>query len=107
MVKGLTYDSLRAANSASTHGVFLVRFCWGIEQPRNHAHASILDFRGLRVLLVIDEVLRQSLGHELLDLFLLDRYVSSAIYVSNPRQRNHGHMAKFAIRGKESIPCTL
>jgi len=63
------HDSFRGANAGCAHGILiLVSRLWAVVEACNHVDTSVLDFGGLRVLLVVDEVFGQGLLHELLRL---------------------------------------
>lgn len=46
----------------------------GVEQSGDHVDTAVLDLCGLRVLLIVDEVLAERLAHELLDLLFLHNW---------------------------------
>ena len=65
------HDRLGGANSRSTHGILIPDVSWAVEKAGNHVDAAILNLCGVRVLLVVDEVLAEGLGHDFLDLIFL------------------------------------
>lgn len=61
------HDGFRGADGGGADGS-----TWGsVEEVADHVDAAVLDVGGLRVLFIIDEVLGEGLGHELLSLIFL------------------------------------
>lgn len=65
------HDGLGGANGGGTHCVLTLRFRGAVEQTGNHVHAAVLDLGGVGVLLVVNKVLAERVGHDLLDFLFL------------------------------------
>jgi len=63
------HDCLRASHAAGSDGRAIVSG-GRIEESTDHVDTTVLDFGGLGILFVVDEILGEGLGHELLSLLL-------------------------------------
>jgi hypothetical protein len=64
------HDGFRGADCGSAHGVGVLVVGGNVEEASNHANAAVLDVGAHGVFFVVDEVLAESVDHELLDLGL-------------------------------------
>ena len=65
------HDGFRGSDSRGADCGGIVTGGGGIEEAADHRHAAVLDVGGLGVFFVVDEVLGEGLGHEVLDFFFL------------------------------------